>query len=39
MEQKFLDLFLNREAKQNFLSNVPAADSHPKYFGMSPSYW
>ena len=28
-----------REVKQNFLSNVPAADSHPNYFGMPPSYW
>ena len=24
-----------REIKQNFLSNVPVADSHPNYFGMS----
>ena len=28
-----------REVKQNFLSNVPAADSHYNYFGISPSYW
>ena len=27
-----------RDVKQNLLSNVPAADSHPNYFGMSPSY-
>ena len=29
----------NREVKQNFLSNVPAANSRPNYFGISPSYW
>ena len=28
-----------REVKQNLLSNVPAADSHPNYFGISLSYW
>ena len=29
----------NREVKQNLLSNVPAADSHPNFFGLSLSYW
>ena len=28
----------DREVKQNLLCNVPAADSHPNYFGISP-YW
>ena len=31
-----------KEVKQIFLSNVPAADSHPNLFGISPSdpsYW
>ena len=28
----------NREVKQNFLTNVPAAESHPNFFGISP-YW
>ena len=28
-----------REVKQNFLSNVPAADSHPNYSGILLSYW
>ena len=27
-----------REVKQNLLSNVPAADSHLNYFGISASY-
>ena len=27
-----------REVKQKFLNNVPAADSHPNYFGISLSY-
>ena len=27
------------EVKQNFMSDVPAADCHPNYFDMSPSYW
>ena len=31
--------FIIREVKQNLLSNVPAADSHPNHFGISPSYW
>ena len=34
----FLNWNYNREVKQNFLSNVPATDSHPNYFGISPSY-
>ena len=27
--------YFNREVKQNLLSNVPAADSHPNYYGIS----
>ena len=29
----------NRDFKQNLPSNVPAAHSHPNYFGISISYW
>ena len=28
---------ITRDVKQDFLSNVPAADSRPNYFGISPS--
>ena len=31
-------VFSIREVKQKFLSKVPAPDSHPNYFGISP-YW
>ena len=34
-----MDVYLlTRKVKQNLLSNVPAADYHPNYFSISPSY-